>query len=54
MQTHPPLCKSFQIVAVVDIPWVELKDPPRNERWMCLMEIVQHMWRIGEIPQELG
>ena len=21
---------------------------------MCLVEIVQHMWRTGEIPQELG
>ena len=30
------------------------KTPLRTERWMCLVDIVQHMWRTGEIPQELG
>ena len=22
-------------------------------RWVCLADIVQHMWRMGEIPHEL-
>ena len=22
--------------------------------WVCLVDIVHHMWRMGEIPQELG
>ena len=30
------------------------KTSPRRERWMCLVDIVQHMWSTGEIPQELG
>ena len=24
------------------------------EHWMCLLEIVQHMWCTGDIPQEFG
>ena len=24
------------------------------ERWLCLVEILQHMWSTGEIPQDLG
>ena len=35
-------------------PGESFKTPPRTERWMCLTRIVQHMWRIAEIPQELG
>ena len=27
---------------------------PRMEPWMCLVEIVYHMWLTGETPQELG
>ena len=30
------------------------KVTPRTERWMCLVDIVQHIWSTGEIPQELG
>ena len=30
------------------------RPPPWIERWMCLVEIVQHMWLTGDIPQELG
>ena len=26
----------------------------RTERWMCLVDIVQHVWSMGEIPQDLG
>ena len=26
----------------------------RTERWMCLVDIIQHMWQTGEIPQDLG
>ena len=28
--------------------------PPQRERWLCLVEIVQNMWRTGETPQDLG
>ena len=28
--------------------------PPRRERRMCLVDIVQDMWRTGEIPQDMG
>ena len=31
-----------------------LKTSPLTELWMCLVEIIQHMWRTGDIPQELG
>ena len=27
---------------------------PQRERWACLIDLVQHMWRTREIPQELG
>ena len=30
------------------------KTPSWRERWLCLVEIVQNMWRTGNIPQELG
>ena len=30
------------------------KTPPQGELWMCLVEILQRIWRTGEIPQELG
>ena len=31
-----------------------LKTPPSTAQWMCLIDILQHMWRMGEIHQELG
>ena len=31
-----------------------MKIPPQRERWACLLDLVQNMWRTGEIPQELG
>ena len=51
--TYPPPCIALQEVATVGIPLVTVEDPPHRERWMCLVELVQHMWRMGEIPQEL-
>ena len=27
--------------------------PPSTEQWVCLVDIVQQMWRTGEIPKEL-
>ena len=35
-------------------PGEQSKTPPRRELWLCLVDIVQHIWRTGEIPQELG
>ena len=35
-------------------PWDHSKTPSRRERWLCLVDIVQHIWRMGEIPQDLG
>ena len=31
-----------------------MKNPLQRERWLCLVDLVQHMWRTGEIPQDLG
>ena len=28
--------------------------PPRTELWMFLVDIFQHMWFMGDIPQDLG
>ena len=36
------------------LTWGELKDPPRAELWMCLVDIDQNMWLTGDIPQDLG
>ena len=41
-------------MAVVGVPWVEIEYPPWTNLWMCMVEIFQHMWKTGEIPQELG
>ena len=41
-------------MAVRGVPQGELEDPLWTERWICLVDINQHMWRTGEIPQELG
>ena len=30
------------------------KTPPQTERWMCLLDIVQHMWHTGDITRWLG
>ena len=35
-------------------PGEQLKNPLQRERWLCLVDLVQHMWRTGEIPQDLG
>ena len=32
----------------------QLKTPPRRDQCLCLVYIVQNMWRMREIPQELG
>ena len=53
-RTHPPPRRTLQIVEERGVPWVELKDPPWMKRWMCLVDISQHMWRTGDIPQDLG
>ena len=29
------------------------KTPTRMDQWLCLVYIVQHMWCMGDIPQEL-
>ena len=34
-------------------PGEDMKTFPRTERWMCLVDIVQHMWCKEDIPQEL-
>ena len=44
----------IQKVAEGGVPRDQSKTPPRMERWMCLIEIVQQIWRTGDIPQELG
>ena len=31
-----------------------MKTPPQRDCWLCLVDIAQHMWSTGEIPQELG
>ena len=31
-----------------------MKNSPRTEKWICLVDIVQQMWCKGETPQELG
>ena len=36
------------------VPRGGLKDPLQTEKWMCLVEIIQQMWRMGKITQELG
>ena len=35
-------------------PWEKSNTPPWRERWMCLVNIVNHMCCTGEIPQDLG
>ena len=35
-------------------PGEQLKNPLQRERWLCLVDLVQHMWRTGEIPHDLG
>ena len=35
-------------------PRENLKTPPQTECWICLVEIIQHMWCTGEIPKEMG
>ena len=32
----------------------ELEDPLQTERWMCMMDVAQHMWQTGEITQAFG
>ena len=53
-QTHPPPRRALQKMAEGGVPQGELKDPPRMERCMCLVDILQQMWRTGEIPQDMG
>ena len=37
-----------------EYPREQLNTPsPRMERWICMVDIVQHMWITGDIPQEL-
>ena len=36
------------------VPRGTVKDPPWRERWALLVDLVQHMWRTGKIPQDLG
>ena len=35
-------------------PGEQSKTPPRRERWEYLVDLLQHTWRTGEIPQDLG
>ena len=35
-------------------PWEQSNTPPQREHLLCLVDIVQHMWRTGGIPQDLG
>ena len=35
-------------------PMEQLKTPLWREQWICLVDLVQHMWSMVEIPQELG
>ena len=35
-------------------PGEDYKTSPCTDRWMCLVEIFQHMWQEGDILQELG
>ena len=34
-------------------PRDQLKDPPQMEHWLCLIDIIRHMWFTGEITQDL-
>ena len=40
-------------MATGGIPRGAVEDPPRRERWLCLVDIVKHMWRTEEIPQDM-
>ena len=31
-----------------------MKTPLRREIWLCLIDLVENMWRTGDTPQELG
>ena len=35
-------------------PGEQSNTPPRMEHWQFLVDILKNMWRMGEIPQELG
>ena len=35
-------------------PREDSKTPTRTKWWMCLVDILQHMWHTGDIPLELG
>ena len=36
------------------LPRENSETPPRTELWMFLVDIVQTMWFMGDIPQDLG
>ena len=46
-QKHPPPCGTLQTVAERGVPQGTVKYPPWRERWLCLVDIVQHMWSTG-------
>ena len=41
-------------MATGGLTWEDLKYTPWTELWMFLLETVQNMWRMGDIPQGLG
>ena len=52
---HTHLCaEQFKKWRQEDYPGEQSKNPLRRELWLCLVDLVQHMWLMGEIPQELG
>ena len=32
----------------------KVEDPPQRDLWVCLVDLLYHMWRTGEIPHDSG
>ena len=52
--THPPTCVAFQTMDAGGVPREDSKTPQQTKRWMCLVEIVQHMWLTGRFLRSWG
>ena len=52
--THLSPRRTLQKLVEGGVPQEKIEDPPHIERWMCLADILHHMWRRGDIPQDIG
>ena len=53
-QIYPPCAEHLKKWQQKAYPGEHSKTLPQREQWMCLVDLVHHMWSTGDTSQELG